>query len=140
MRIPRVHITQPLAGQQQLTLDAGPAHHLLKVLRPFARQYPMTLAETASIFAEHILADGIYADESISDSAKLQMLDADLNGASVLLLDITTRYEFEKAFHEYMAAGNADLVNRISTSGDISAEDEEAIRQAVADFKGSVAY
>ncbi|MCB1628445.1 MAG: 16S rRNA (uracil(1498)-N(3))-methyltransferase [Xanthomonadales bacterium] len=33
MRIPRVHITQPLAGQQQLTLDAGPAHHLLKVLR-----------------------------------------------------------------------------------------------------------
>ncbi|MCB1218947.1 M3 family oligoendopeptidase [bacterium] len=83
--------------------------HLLKGLRPFARQYPMTLAETASIFAEHILADGIYADESISDSAKLQMLDADLNGASVLLLDITTRYEFEKAFHEERAKGTLSV-------------------------------
>ncbi|UNM07441.1 MAG: M3 family oligoendopeptidase [Planctomycetales bacterium] len=83
--------------------------HLLKELRPFARQYPMTLAETASIFAEHILADGIYADDSISDSAKLQMLDADLNGAAVLLLDITTRYEFEKAFHEEREKGTVSV-------------------------------
>ena len=83
--------------------------HLLKELRPAARQYPMTLAETASIFAEHILADGIYADDSISDSAKLQMLDADLNGAAVLLLDITTRYEFEKAFHEERGKGTLSV-------------------------------
>ena len=83
--------------------------HLLKELRPIARQYPMTLAETASIFAEHILADGIYSDDAISDSAKLQMLDADLNGAAILLLDITTRYEFEKAFHEQREKGTLSV-------------------------------
>ncbi len=83
--------------------------HLLKELRPVARQYPMTLAETASIFAEHILADGIYADESISTDSKLQMLDADLNGAATLLLDITTRYEFEKAMHEEREQGTISV-------------------------------
>ena len=83
--------------------------HLLKELRPVARQYPMTLAETASIFAEHILADGIYASDEISDDAKLQMLDADLNGAATLLLDITTRYEFEKAMHEEREKGTISV-------------------------------
>jgi oligoendopeptidase F len=83
--------------------------HLLKELRPVARQYPMTLAETASIFAEHILADGIYANEAIGDDAKLQMLDADLNGAAILLLDITVRYEFEKAFHEEREQGTVSV-------------------------------
>ena len=83
--------------------------HLMKDLRPMARRYPMTLAETASIFAEHILADGIYRDESISDGAKLLMLDADLCGAAVLLLDITVRFEFEKALHEERAGGEVPV-------------------------------
>lgn len=60
----------------------------------------MTLAEMASIFAEHILAEGICPDKNVSDRQKLQMLDSDLCGAAVLILDITTRFEFEKAFHE----------------------------------------
>ena len=34
--------------------------HILKEMRPTARHYPMTLAETASIFGEHILAEGVY--------------------------------------------------------------------------------
>lgn len=33
MRIPRVHIEQALQANQRVTLDPGPAHHLLKVLR-----------------------------------------------------------------------------------------------------------
>src|SRR3989338_4872015 len=33
--------------------------HLLKEMRPWATEYPMTLAETASIFGEHLLAEGI---------------------------------------------------------------------------------
>lgn len=79
--------------------------HLLKDLRPAAQNYPMTLAETASIFAEGILAEGVYTDSRISDDQKLQMLDADLSGAAILLLDITVRYEFEKAFYEERAQG-----------------------------------
>lgn len=83
--------------------------HILKELRPTARRYPMTLAETASIFTEHILADGIYKDDSISDAQKLIMLDADLVGAAVLLMDITVRFEFEKAFHEERKNGEVSV-------------------------------
>jgi oligoendopeptidase F len=78
-------------------------------MRPMVRHYPMTLAETASIFAEHILAEGIYEDKGIDDNTKLLMLDADLNGAAVLLLDITVRYEFERKFHELRSEGEVSV-------------------------------
>jgi oligoendopeptidase F len=77
--------------------------HLLSHTRPLARSYPMTLAETASVFAESIFSQGLYRDPGISDSQKLRMLDAELSDAAVMLLDITTRYEFEKAFYEQRA-------------------------------------
>jgi F-type H+-transporting ATPase subunit alpha len=48
--------------------------------------------------------------------------------------------DFEKAFHDYMGGGNQDLLARITTSGDLGADDEEALKQAITDFKGSVAY
>jgi len=83
--------------------------HLLKDMRYLAQEYPMTLAETASIFAEHILAKGIYTNDEISDSQKLQMLDADLCGAATLLLDITVRFEFEKAFHDERLDGEVPV-------------------------------
>lgn len=83
--------------------------HLLNALRPMVRHYPMTLAETASIFAEHILAEGIYEDKGIDDNTKLLMLDADLNGAAVLLLDITVRFEFERRFHELRSEGEVSV-------------------------------
>lgn len=83
--------------------------HLMGDLRPLARQYPMTLAETASIFAEQILAEGIYQDPAVTDAEKLLMLDADLCGAAVLLLDITVRFEFEKAFHDERMEGEVPV-------------------------------
>ena len=83
--------------------------HLLKDMRPMVQEYPMTLAETASIFGEHILAEGIYTDDGVSDREKLLMLDSDLCGAAVLLLDITVRFEFEKAFHEERMQGEVSV-------------------------------
>lgn len=83
--------------------------HLLKEMRPWAREYPMTLAETASIFGEHILAEGVYNDKDISESQKLLMLDEYLCGAATLLLDITVRFEFEKAFHEERRKGEVSV-------------------------------
>jgi len=83
--------------------------HVMRDLRPLAQFYPMTLAETASIFAEQLLAEGIYADSKISDAQKLLMLDADLCGAAVLLLDITIRFEFEKAFYEERQQGEVSV-------------------------------
>ena len=83
--------------------------HLLRDLRPMACEYPMTLAETASIFAEHILAEGIYKDDAVSDEQKLMMLDADLCGAATLLLDIAVRFEFEKTFYEERQQGEVSV-------------------------------
>jgi oligoendopeptidase F len=79
--------------------------HLLIGMRPVARQYPMTLAETASIFAEHILAAGVHGNPEISDAEKLLMLDEEMSSAAVIILDITTRFEFEKAMHDERAKG-----------------------------------
>ncbi len=77
--------------------------------------------------------------QPLSLGQQVTILYAGVNG---LLDDVPVEkvLDFEKAFHAYMSAGNQDLVNRITTSGDLSAEDETAIRQAVTDFKGSVAY
>ncbi|HAH31704.1 MAG TPA: hypothetical protein DCL44_05255 [Elusimicrobia bacterium] len=83
--------------------------HLLKGMRPWAREYPMTLAETASIFGEHILAEGVQADPCVSDEQKLIMLDEYLTGAAVTILDITVRFEFEKAFHEERSKGEVSV-------------------------------
>jgi oligoendopeptidase F len=83
--------------------------HLLRTMRPWAQGYPMPLAETASIFAEHILAEGIYARSDIAESQKSAMLDEDLSGMAVLLLDITTRFEFESAVYTERAAGELSV-------------------------------
>ncbi|MCK9494951.1 MAG: F0F1 ATP synthase subunit alpha [Dehalococcoidia bacterium] len=77
--------------------------------------------------------------QPLSLGQQVTILYAGVNG---LLDDVPVEkvLDFEKAFHEFMAAGNQDLVNRITSSGDLTEDDETAIRQAVADFKGSVAY
>ncbi|MEE8399258.1 MAG: M3 family metallopeptidase, partial [Desulfobacterales bacterium] len=83
--------------------------HLMRKMRPMAREYPMTLAETASIFAENIFAEGVYADPDVPGDAKTRMLDAELSGAATLILDITTRFEFEKVFYEEREGGEVSV-------------------------------
>ena len=79
--------------------------HLLRTQRPWAQIYPMTLAETASIFAEHILAEGLYTHPDVYEGQELAMLDEDLSGMAVFLLDITTRFTFENALYAERQAG-----------------------------------
>ncbi len=74
--------------------------HLMRDMRPWAQDYPMPLAETASIFTEQLLVEGILADPQIESGQKLLMLDADLSNAAVMLLDITTRFNFETKLYE----------------------------------------
>ena len=88
--------------------------HLLQGMRPFSRRYPMTLAETASIFAEHIFMEGLGRDPSIGEPQKLLLLDTELTDAAVFLLDITTRYAFEKAFYEERQEGEV-AVSRLKS-------------------------
>lgn len=96
-----------LGNATTLAHEVGHAWHsyLMREMRPWAMRYPMTLAETASIFAEHILAEGIYTNDKIGESEKFLMLDEELSAAAVLLLDITTRFEFERTFYERRREG-----------------------------------
>jgi oligoendopeptidase F len=105
----RVYMTfnGALGDVNTLAHEMGHAWHgrLMRDMRDWATEYPMTLAETASIFGEHILAEGVQGDPSVPEAQKLIMLDEYLTGAAVTILDITVRFEFEKAFHEERAAG-----------------------------------
>ncbi len=92
--------------------------HLLNQARPFARRYPMTLAETASIFAEHLLIEGLYNDRTVDGSEKLGLLDNELTDAAVFLLDITTRFEFEKAFYQERREGEVSVARLKALMGE----------------------
>ena len=123
----RVYMTHngTLGDVTTLAHEVGHAWHghLLKKTRPFARRYPMTLAETASIFAEHLLIESLYKDSELDHRQKLGLLDTELTAAAVFLLDITTRYEFEKAFYEERQEGEVS----VSRLKDLMAETQRRI-------------
>lgn len=73
--------------------------HVIKGLRPFAQEYPMTLAETASTFAEKLFMHGMLQDPRMTSAQHAFLLDQECGNASSYLLNIAMRYEFEKAFY-----------------------------------------
>ena len=110
---PRVYMTfaGTLGDVSTLAHEIGHAWHaeLMKTQRPLARQYPMTLAESASTFAELLLNDGMQADPSLSEAEKIQLLGETLNDGCAFLLDIPVRFQFEKAFYEQRQAGELSV-------------------------------
>jgi len=103
----RIFMTYNESLGDVLTLahESGHAYHgfLMRDLRPFARGYPMTLAETASTFGEQVLMNGCLSDPTLTDRQKALMLDVEVGHGAIYLLDIPVRYEFEKAFYEERA-------------------------------------
>lgn len=83
--------------------------HLLTPLRPCAQDYPMTLAETASTFAESILADGLLADPSLTEDQRGFLLERSLSHAPAFLLDIPVRFKFESKFYDERRAGTVPV-------------------------------
>jgi len=96
---------------QTLAHETGHAFHsqLMENMRPFSRAYPMTLAETASTFAEMILTDSLLGDASIADVQKASLLNIQLSNAIMFLLNIPLRYEFEKSFHDERQKGEVGV-------------------------------
>jgi oligoendopeptidase F len=105
----RIFMTYNESLGDVLTLahESGHAYHgaMMRDIRPYARAYPMTLAETASTFGENVLMNGILDDPTVSDSDKARILDIEVGHGAVYLLDIPVRYEFEKSFYEERANG-----------------------------------
>jgi pepF/M3 family oligoendopeptidase len=59
------------------------------------RQYPMTLAETASIMCETIVTEAVLSQTN-DPQEQLALLEAQLNNASQVIVDIYSRFLFEK--------------------------------------------
>lgn len=94
-----------------LAHEIGHAFHSFQMhgLRPYLREYPMTLAESASTFAEMLLADGIIESTKVTDAEKLDALTATLNHGVAFLIDIPIRFKFEKIFHEERMKGEVTV-------------------------------
>jgi oligoendopeptidase F len=105
----RIFMTYNESLGDLLTLahESGHAYHgfLMRDVRPYARGYPMTLAETASTFGENVLMNGILDDPTISDKQKAPILNVEIGHGAIYLLDIPVRYEFEKAFYNERTSG-----------------------------------
>ncbi len=104
-----------LGDVSTLAHEVGHAFHadVMKNQRVLARQVPMTLAETASTFAESVLSEGLLADPTLSVSQRALLLGEVVGDGSAFLLDIPTRFLFEKRFYEERRAGEVP-VTRLS--------------------------
>ncbi|MFA6238154.1 MAG: M3 family oligoendopeptidase [Bacteriovorax sp.] len=100
---PRVFMTYDGSMKSVITLahEIGHAYHtwVMRDLDWSHTFYPMTLAETASIFAETTVRD--YFVKHSSDQAELKsILWQDIQSAQSFLINIPARFEFEKRFVE----------------------------------------
>lgn len=101
-----------------LTHELGHAYHneVVKDLSPMVQQYRMNVAETASTLAETILMDSIL--KKTKDLQEKQvLLDNKLQRAVVFLMNIHSRFIFEKAFYEKREKGfvTASELNELMT-------------------------
>lgn len=101
-RTPRVFQTYMESYNEMSTLahELGHAYHswVMRDLPVAHLEYPMTLAETASIFAETLLADHIGSNGDADTRFGIAWSNA--SDAAAFLVNIPARYEFEKSFYE----------------------------------------
>ena len=102
-RTPRVYMTYggSMSDITVLAHELGHAFHhwLIKDLPKAQQNYGMSLAETASTFGETLVRDALFT-EATSPAAKLQIAWEEIAAVVSFLLNIPTRYEFERAFHD----------------------------------------
>jgi oligoendopeptidase F len=107
----RIFMTHGGGFSSTITLahELGHAYHneAMRDLHSAMRQVPMTLAETASTFAESVVRDAALQG-AVDDKEKLAILDARLSAAMSFLMDIPSRFSFEKRLHELREEGPLD--------------------------------
>jgi pepF/M3 family oligoendopeptidase len=78
-------------------------HELIKELPRTLSAYPMTLAETASIFAETIVFEGALA--GTSGPERLGLIEGNLQDSCQVIVDILSRFRFERALFDRRSEG-----------------------------------
>ena len=86
-------------GAQTLAHELGHAYHNTNLGHRTAlqRQTPMALAETASIFCETIMVQAALAGAGDDPAARLSIIDGDLQGTTQVVVDIYSRFLFERS-------------------------------------------
>jgi oligoendopeptidase F len=102
---------ETLGDLSTLAHELGHAFHgwLMRDMRPWSRRYPMTLAETASTFAEQLIIDAVLTNPHAAPQERTTVLDSRLQDAAVFLLNIPMRFFFEKAVYEERAKGELSV-------------------------------
>lgn len=102
-----------------LAHELGHAWHydLVKDLPYSLADYPMPLAETASIFAETLVFEGVLAASSVEE--QLNLVEMNLQDSCQVIVDILSRFRFEKEVFEQR------------THGELSASEFSAIMKRV---------
>ena len=102
-REPRIFLTYEGTMTNVLTLahELGHAWHnwVMRDLSAMQNRYPMTLAETASIFAETLVREAL-THEAKTPQQQLEIAWQDAQEAAIMLLNIPARFEFEKRLVE----------------------------------------
>ncbi|MCP4447725.1 MAG: M3 family oligoendopeptidase [Myxococcales bacterium] len=96
---------------QTLAHELGHSFHsyLMRDMRPWAADYPMTLAETASTFAENVVTSAALEDPATSRALRIAILDQRLQDSSSFLLNIPMRFDFECALYEARKDGELSV-------------------------------
>ncbi len=105
---PRIFLTYEGSMSNVITLahELGHAWHnwVMRDLSVSESHYPMTLAETASIFAETLVRDALMA-RATTPAQQLEIAWEDASSAATFLLNIPARFEFEKRMVEARKVG-----------------------------------
>ena len=107
-REPRIFLTYEGTMTNVLTLahELGHAWHnwVMRDLSAMQSRYPMTLAETASIFAETLVREAL-TEAAQTPQQQLEIAWQDAQEAAIMLLNIPARFEFEKRLVEARKVG-----------------------------------
>lgn len=100
---PRVFMTYDSSFSNIVTLahELGHGFHTwcVKDLRRGEQSYPMSLAETASVFSETIFRDYLLKNARTKEE-RIEYGWSDLSAMSGFLVNIPVRFDFEKSFYE----------------------------------------
>ena len=105
-RTPRVYMTYTGGGSDVITLahELGHAFHswVMRDLPDSQRRYGMSIAETASTFGETIVRDALLR-RAETPSAALDIVWEEAAALVTFVLNIPTRFEFERSFYDARA-------------------------------------
>lgn len=130
----RIFMTYAESPNEVSTLahELGHAFHssVMRELPALNRGYAMNVAETASTFAELIVADAT-VQEAQSEEEKINLLDSKIQRAATMFMNIQARYLFETHFYKERQEG---IVTENRLNELMEAAQKEAFENSLSDY------